>query len=64
MILHNIQDTDWYYTCQYIQKYGLDKYYGEYFRQYGVKYDSIVHNVEAIEGVNDAIYTFEWLNKY
>jgi hypothetical protein len=62
IILHNIEDTDWYYTCQYIQKYGLDKYYDEYFRQYGVKYDQIIHNVHAIEGVTDAINTFNWLH--
>ena len=63
MILNHIEDTDWYYTCQYIQQNGLDLYYLEYFRQYGVKYDSIVHNVEAIEGVTDAIETFNWLHK-
>jgi len=62
MVLNNIEDTDWYYTCQYIQKYGLDKYYDEYFRQYGVQYDQIIHNVHAIEGVKDAIETFNWLH--
>ena len=60
MVLNNIEDTDWYYTCAYIQKYGLDKYYDEYFRQYGVKY---VQNIRAIEGVTDAINTFNWLHK-
>ena len=60
MVLNNIEDTDWYYTCKYIQKYGLDKYYDEYFRQYGVKY---VQNIHAIEGVSDAINTFNWLHK-
>lgn len=60
MVLNNIEDTDWYYTCAYIQKYGLDKYYDEYFRQYGVKY---VQNINAIEGISDAINTFNWLHK-
>ena len=60
MVLYNIEDTDWYYTCTYIQKYGLDKYYDEYFRQYGVNY---VQNIHAIEGVSDAINTFNWLHK-
>ena len=64
LLFNNIQDTDWYYTCQYIQKYGLDIYYLEYFRQYGIKYNSIIHNVQAIEGVTEAINTFNWLNKY
>jgi hypothetical protein len=64
MVFNNIEDTDWYYTCQYIKKNGLEIYYLEYFRQYGVKYDSIIHNVEAIDGVTDAIHTFNWLNKY
>jgi hypothetical protein len=64
LLFNKIQDTDWYYTCQYIQKNGLELYYLEYFRQYGVKYDSVIHNVEAIEGVTDAIRTFDWLNKY
>jgi len=61
MILNNIEDTDWYYTCNYIQKYGLNNYYDEYFRQYCV--NSNVHNVCAIEGVMDAIHTFNWLHK-
>ena len=60
-VLNNIEDTDWYYTCNYIQKYGLNNYYDEYFRQYGV--NSNVHNVCAIEGVMDAIHTFNWLHK-
>ena len=63
MLLNNIENTDWYFTCKYIQTYGLDNYYDEYFRQYGIKYDEIIHNVHAIEGVTDAIYTFNWLHK-
>ena len=63
MVLNNIEDTDWYYTCNYIQKYGLNEYYQEFFRQYGVKYDPIAHNVCEIEGVMDAIHTFNWLHK-
>jgi hypothetical protein len=59
IILHNICDTDWYYKCVYIQKYGLDKYYDEYFRKYGVKYDL---TVDEIEGISDAIHTFKWLH--
>ena len=60
IVLNNIENTDWYFTCKYIQKYGLDNYYDEYFRQYGVKY---VQNIHAIEGVTDAINTFNWLHK-
>ena len=60
IVLNNIENTDWYFTCKYIQKYGLDNYYDEYFRQYGVKY---VQNIHAIEGVSDAINTFNWLHK-
>ena len=61
--LKNIEDTDWYYTCKYIQSYGLNKYYKEFFRQYGVQYNTIANNVCAIEGVMDAIHTFNWLHK-
>ena len=53
MVLYNIEDTDWYYTFNYIKQYGVETYDHKHFFEYGDKYHP--NNVQAIDGIPEAI---------
>ena len=63
IILNNIEDTDWYYTYNYIKQYGVETYDHKHFFEYGDKYHP--NNLQAIDGIPEAIilnrfYYNEW----
>jgi hypothetical protein len=60
ILLDNIEHTDWFWTYNIIQLYGLDKFYKKYFKEYG--YEA---NVENIDGVTQAIQKYKkWHNDW
>jgi hypothetical protein len=61
ILLDNIEQTDWFWTYNIIQLYGLERFYIKYFKEYG--YDAT--NVENIDGVTHAIKKYKrWHNDW
>ena len=60
ILLDNIENTDWFWTYNIIQLYGLDKFYIKYFKEYG--YEA---NIKNIDGVTQAIQKYKrWHNDW
>jgi hypothetical protein len=53
MVLNNIEKTEWYYTYNFIQHYGVEVYDHRHFFEYGSKYHP--NNVQEIDGISEAI---------
>jgi hypothetical protein len=53
MLLNHIQKTEWFYTYNFIQHYGVKTYVDRHFFEYGSKYHP--NNVQEIDGISEAI---------